>query len=86
MNQSYINSVRLLLAVAPSLFRESGFALKGGTAINLFLHDMPRLSVDLDLVYADHEPGREDALSSISELLGAAEAELTKLGFSCEAH
>lgn len=38
MNQAYLDAVRLMLAVAPSLFREAGFALKGGTAINLFLH------------------------------------------------
>lgn len=36
MNRAYLDSVRLLLAVAPSIFRQSGFALKGGTAINLF--------------------------------------------------
>ncbi len=84
MNQAYLDAVRLLLAVAPSLFREARFALKGGTAINLFLHDMPRLSVDLDLVYIDHEPARDEALRSISELLGNIETELTVLGFSCE--
>ena len=84
MNQNYLESVRVLLGVAPSLFREPGFALKGGTAINLFLHEMPRLSVDLDLVYADHEPARDQALRSISELLGKAGAELVELGFQCE--
>src|SRR3546814_20522732 len=30
---------------------EDIFALKGGTAINLFVRDLPRLSVDIDLVY-----------------------------------
>jgi predicted nucleotidyltransferase component of viral defense system len=54
MNRAYLDAVRLLLAVAPSIFRQAGFALKGGTAINLFLRDMQRLSVDLDLVFADH--------------------------------
>jgi predicted nucleotidyltransferase component of viral defense system len=33
------------------VFAEMGFSLKGGTAINLFVQPMPRLSVDLDLVY-----------------------------------
>lgn len=42
MNQSYIDSARLMLAVAPVVFRQPAFALKGGTAINLFLRDMPR--------------------------------------------
>lgn len=84
MNQAYLNAVRLLLVVAPVIFRRPGFALKGGTAINLFLRNMPRLSVDLDLVYSDHQPGRDEALRSISELLGGIETELSELGFSCE--
>ena len=66
MNQAYLDTVRLLLSVAPVIFRNPGFALKGGTAINLFLRDMPRLSVDLDLVFPDHQPGRDEALRSIS--------------------
>lgn len=84
MNQAYLDTVRLLLSVAPVVFRNPGFALKGGTAINLFLRDMPRLSVDLDLVYPDHQPGRDDALRDISGLLGDIEAGLSELGFSCE--
>ena len=57
MNQAYINSVRLLLAVAPAIFRRPLFALKGGTAINLFVRDMPRLSVDLDRPIAPPDRG-----------------------------
>ena len=45
---------RLLTQVAPSVFVDDTFALKGGTAINLFYRDLPRLSVDLDLVFPDH--------------------------------
>jgi hypothetical protein len=49
---------------------ESGvFALKGGTAINLFLLDMPRLSVDLDLVFTDHRLLRAEVLRVINEAL-----------------
>jgi hypothetical protein len=84
MNQAYLDTVRLLLSVAPVIFKNPGFALKGGTAINLFLRDMPRLSVDLDLVFPDHQPGRDEALRSISNLLGGIEDELSGLGFSCE--
>ena len=51
MNRAYLDAVRLLLAVAPVIFQKPTFALKGGTAINLFVRDMPRLSVDLDLVF-----------------------------------
>ncbi len=43
--------VRMLVEVLPAVAAEECFALKGGTAINLFLLDMPRLSVDIDLTY-----------------------------------
>ncbi len=54
MNATYIEAVRLLLEAIPVLFKESGFAMKGGTAINLFVQDLPRLSVDIDVVLTDH--------------------------------
>jgi hypothetical protein len=84
MNRAYIDAVRLLLEVAPEIFREPVFALKGGTAINLFLHDMPRLSVDLDLVYIDHQPGRDEALQHIGAALSTAAAILESRGMRCE--
>ena len=56
MNQIYLDTARLLTQVAPFVFTDGTFALKGGTAINLFVRDMPRLSVDLDLVFTDHQP------------------------------
>ena len=84
MNPAYLNSVRLLLAVAPSVFRRSVFALKGGTAINLFLREMPRLSVDLDLVFIDHRAGRYEALGMISAELERIRKEIQGLGFQCE--
>jgi hypothetical protein len=43
---------RLLTRVAPLVLVDDTFALKGGTAINLFVRDMPRLSVDF--VFPDH--------------------------------
>lgn len=51
MDKTYADTVRLLLAVAPDVFANGIFAMKGGTAINLFVQDMPRLSVDIDVVY-----------------------------------
>ena len=48
MNHVYLDTARLLTQVAPFIFADGTFALKGGTAINLFVRDMPRLSVDLD--------------------------------------
>ena len=54
MNQVYLDTARLMIQVAPLVFADNVFALKGGTAINLFVRDVPRLSVDLDLVFVDH--------------------------------
>ena len=84
MNRAYIDAARLLLEVAPEVFREPVFALKGGTAINLFLRDMPRLSVDLDLVYIDHQPGRDEALQRIGAALDTASTELESRGMRCD--
>jgi predicted nucleotidyltransferase component of viral defense system len=47
----YFRQVELLLRVLPLVDREAVFALKGGTAINFFVRDLPRVSVDIDLVY-----------------------------------
>ncbi|MFB9145384.1 nucleotidyl transferase AbiEii/AbiGii toxin family protein [Halomonas alkalicola] len=48
----YHEQVRLLVALLPFLNDEPCFALKGGTAINLFVQPFPRLSVDIDLAIA----------------------------------
>ena len=50
-DRRYTDRVRLLVEILPVLAQEPGFALKGGTAINLFEHDLPRLSVDIDLAW-----------------------------------
>jgi predicted nucleotidyltransferase component of viral defense system len=47
----YRRQVALLIRLLPLIAEEKCFALKGGTAINLFIRDMPRLSVDIDLTY-----------------------------------
>jgi hypothetical protein len=56
-------------------------ALKGGTAINLFVRDMPRLSVDLDLVFPDHSLPRDQALAKINEAVRQASARMKTRGF-----
>lgn len=48
---TFRQQVQLLVSVLPLVAEESCFALKGGTAINLFVRDLPRLSVDIDLTY-----------------------------------
>jgi hypothetical protein len=49
--ERYAGQIELLVRTIPEIARETMFALKGGTAINLFQRDLPRLSVDIDLVY-----------------------------------
>jgi predicted nucleotidyltransferase component of viral defense system len=66
------------------VFESGFFALKGGTAINLFLREMPRLSVDLDLVFTDHRPPRAEALATISEAIRAARDRLTRRGLKVQ--
>ncbi|MCD4670595.1 MAG: nucleotidyl transferase AbiEii/AbiGii toxin family protein [Actinomycetia bacterium] len=64
----YIAQVRLLLRCLPETARHQCFALKGGSAINLFFQDMPRISVDIDLTYLPLKP-RTEALLEIRETL-----------------
>lgn len=67
-SERYRDQVRLLLRVLPLVAVEKCFALKGGTAINLFIRDLPRLSVDIDLVYLPMDE-REAALAAIHAAL-----------------
>ena len=71
MDKNYADTVRLLLSVAPDVFANDIFAMKGGTAINLFVQDMPRLSVDIDVVYLPRHVQREEALKAINNELAA---------------
>ena len=63
-SESYRNQVALLVRALPAVAAERCFALKGGTAINLFVRDLPRLSVDIDLTYLPVQP-RADSLAAI---------------------
>lgn len=84
MNDAYIRTVQLLLQVAPAVFKTSAFAMKGGTALNLFVQDMPRLSVDIDVVFVPHELARDEALKAISDELASAQARIEALGHQVE--
>ena len=66
------------------VFADDTFALKGGTAINLFVRDMPRLSVGLDLVFPDHTLPRERALERIDDAMRQAAARLERRGFQIQ--
>jgi predicted nucleotidyltransferase component of viral defense system len=61
----YRRQVALLIRVLPLVTAEACFALKGGTAINLFIRDLPRLSVDIDLTYLPVAP-RPQSLTDIN--------------------
>ncbi|MES9811650.1 MAG: nucleotidyl transferase AbiEii/AbiGii toxin family protein [Candidatus Thiodiazotropha sp.] len=80
MNQAFLDTARLLTQVAPVVFESGLFALKGGTAINLFMRELPRLSVDLDLVLVDHSVPRDRALGLINDAFKTAAARLEGRG------
>ena len=64
----------------PATFESPHFAMKGGTALNLFLHDMPRLSVDIDVAYSNRALPRAEALHDISQSLRTVAEKLTNAG------
>lgn len=68
MNKIYRDKVELLLRVIPVIYSEECFAMHGGTAINLFVNDLLRYSVDIDLTYVPLE-NRDDSLRHINEAL-----------------
>lgn len=67
-NSIYYKQVSLLIQALPYVAEENCFALKGGTAINLFVRNFPRLSVDIDLAYLLLE-SRQDALINAQKAL-----------------
>lgn len=69
-DKRYLDRVSLLVQMLPLLDTEPRFALKGGTAINLFEHDMPRLSVDIDVTWLPVQDYRVDA-AQIGEAMEA---------------
>ena len=64
----YFKQAQLMLRIMPHVAAQECFAVKGGTAINLYVRDMPRLSVDIDLTYLPLEP-RDTTLAKIGEAL-----------------
>jgi len=68
IDNAFFRQVELLLRVLPLVDRETVFALKGGTAINFFIRDLPRLSVDIDLAFLPLGE-RDYALNEISAAL-----------------
>jgi len=77
--EPFAEQVQLLVRLLPSINKyKDVFALKGGTAINLFYRNLPRLSVDIDLTYLPVK-GREDSLREIDETLTAILVDMQSL-------
>ena len=84
--ERYLDQVALLLRTIPEIASEPDFALKGGTAINLFVRDLPRLSVDIDLVYlpvADRATSLDAVRAGLERVAQRLES---RLGFKVERH
>lgn len=77
MAEPYRDQVRLLLDILPLVMAEPTFALKGGTAINLFEWNLPRLSVDIDLTYLPNH-NRKESLGAIGEALARIGTEIER--------
>ena len=83
MNEGFLEQVRLMLQCLPIVMQDEAFALKGGTAINFFVRDMPRLSVDIDLTYLPIE-SREASLKAISHALDRSGTAIRSLSAAVE--
>ncbi len=81
MNPAYVQTVNLLLDIAPTVFQTPRFAMKGGTALNLFVQDLPRLSVDIDVVFIDHQTDRNSALEEIAQEIQRIESAIAVMGY-----
>jgi predicted nucleotidyltransferase component of viral defense system len=77
ISEVYRRQVGLLVRTLPLVSAEKCFALKGGTAINLFVRDMPRLSVDIDLTYVP-VAGRKSSLEEIDAAMRRIAAMIEK--------
>ena len=77
LSEKYRHQVTLLIETIPFVAAEPDFALKGGTAINLFHQDMPRLSVDIDLTYLPVAP-RPESLAAIDAAMRRMAAAIRK--------
>ncbi len=77
MNNLYKEQVSLLLRILPVIYREEDFAVHGGTAINLFIKDLPRYSVDVDITYIPLGQ-RDESLAEIDKKLAAISQQLQR--------
>lgn len=79
----YFKQAELLVRILPYIEAENVFALKGGTAINFFVRELPRLSVDIDLAYIPVS-NRDDALADISRSLKNISSKVKRIFSGCQ--
>ncbi|OFY40697.1 MAG: nucleotidyltransferase [Bacteroidetes bacterium GWF2_40_14] len=77
MNEGYKNQVALLIRILPLIYKIKDLAIHGGTAINLFVRNMPRYSVDIDLTYLPLK-NREESILEINNSLIAIKQQIEK--------
>jgi len=77
MNEIYRKQVALLIRIMPTIYKTPDFAVHGGTAINLFVKNMPRYSVDIDLTYLPIKT-REESLQEINNHLVTLKQQIEK--------
>jgi len=79
----YYKQAELIIRILPYVEAENVFALKGGTAINFFVRELPRLSVDIDLAYIP-VCKRDDALADISRALKNISSKVKRILPGCQ--
>jgi len=77
MNETYKKQVALLIRIMPLVYKINDFAVHGGTAINLFVKNMPRYSVDVDLTYLPQK-NREESIQDINNQLNILKKQIEK--------
>ena len=77
MNETYKKQVALLIRIMPLVYKISDFAVHGGTAINLFVKNMPRYSIDVDLTYLPLK-NREESIQDINNQLNTLKKQIEK--------
>ena len=77
MDELHIEQSRLVLRILPLIRKYPHFCLKGGTALNFFVHNLPRLSVDIDLTYIPIN-NRNDALTEITSAMESLKTDIER--------
>lgn len=81
--KKYFEQAKFMLSILPIIAQEKDFALKGGTALNFFHLDMPRISVDIDLTFLPIKP-RDETLKDITNSLSRISDSVKRLFPGCQ--